>query len=629
LSKGMLLAPKSSKLLLLGNEAIVRGALEANIGFFAAYPGTPSSEILDSMLEISEDAGVYAEVSVNEKVAFEACLGASWSGLRSMTSMKHVGLNVAADPLMSSASMKVRGGFVAVVADDPSMWSSQNEQDTRIFARFANVPAVEPTSPQEALELTRKAFDLSESYGTMVILRTTTRLSHTRGEVVTGNLPDDIVNARRKTGSFKKSPESYVNLPSNSRRMKLEHSRIMENLSKNEGRKFVEIEGDESSRFGIITGGAAYGYVKEALDWLGAERDVKIMKVLMPYPLPREPVLEFLGSLEEVLVVEELEPVMEEQVKLAAFDSGIRIKVHGKDLVPRDFELTPEKVLKSLASFLKRDLPLDLSRLEELGREASSLAAPVPPTLCPACPHRNTFYAIRKAATPRSIFPSDIGCYTLAYYPPLKTVDTTVDMGASISIAHGISAAEGGGKEGKIVATIGDSTFFHTGIPALANAIANGSDFTLVVLDNGTTAMTGHQPNPGSASGVKGKRVSIEDVARAMGADFVEVVDPYDIKAVENAVKKSLSIKGVKVIVARRDCALAVISQKKRRGESWKIYKVDEDKCTGCKVCINAYGCPAIRWEREKKKAVIDPEMCWGCGGCAQVCPYDAIEVMK
>ncbi|MGC9115706.1 MAG: indolepyruvate ferredoxin oxidoreductase subunit alpha [Fervidicoccaceae archaeon] len=622
-----LLTPNRSKLLLLGNEAIVRGALEANLGFFAAYPGTPSSEILDAMLEVSEAAGIYAEVSVNEKVAFESCLGASWSGIRAMTSMKHVGLNVAADALMSSASMRTIGSFVAVVADDPSMWSSQNEQDTRLFARLANVPALEPSSPQEALELTRKAFELSEKHGTIVILRTTTRLSHMRGEVVTGDLPEEIAVGKRKKGEFKKDPQKFVNLPQNSRRLKLEHAKIMEAFEKEEGRGLVEIEGKESSRLGIIAGGVSYGYVKEAMNILGT-KEAKIMKVMMPYPLPREPVAEFLSSLDEVLVVEELEPVIEDQVKLTAFEKGIGVKVHGKDLVPRDFELTPEKVARSLSAFLKVDLPLNLEDLEKRGKEASSLAPPVPPTLCPACPHRNTFYAIRKAATPRSIFPSDIGCYTLGYFPPLKTVDTTVDMGASISIAHGISIA-GKGEGRYVVATIGDSTFFHTGLPALANAVSNGSDFILVILDNGTTAMTGHQPNPGSPEGMRGKRISIEEVAKSMGADYVEVVDPYDIKALENALKNALSMRGVRVIVARRDCALKVVSEKRRKGESWDIYRVDESKCTGCKVCINAYGCPAIRWDREKKKAYIDEEMCWGCGGCAQVCPYDAIEVKK
>lgn len=623
-----LLLPSSSKLLLLGNEAIVRGALEANLGFFAAYPGTPSSEILDAMLEVAEAAGIYAEVSVNEKVAFESCLGASWSGLRAMTSMKHVGLNVAADSLMSSASMKLRGGFVAVVADDPSMWSSQNEQDTRLFAKMANVPALEPSSPQEALELTRKAFELSEKHGTIIILRTTTRLSHTRGEVVTSSLPADITEGRRKRGEFRKDPQSFVNLPQNSRRLKLEHAKIMEAFEKEEGKTLTEIEGSDSARVGVITGGVSYGYVKEAMKWIGFS-EIKIMKVMMPFPLPREPVADFLSNLDEVLVVEELEPLIEEQVKLTAFEKDIKVRVHGKDLVPRDFELTPEKVARSLAAFLKLPPPVDIESLEKAGRETSSLAPPVPPTLCPACPHRNTFFAIRKAATPRSIFPSDIGCYTLGYFPPLRTVDTTVDMGASISIAHGISIAGKGEEQKAVIATIGDSTFFHTGLPALANAISNGSDFVLVVLDNSTTAMTGHQPNPASKEGMKGKRISIEEVAKAMGADYVEVVDPYDINAVETAIKRAITVKGVKVIVARRDCALNVVSEKRRKGESWNVYRVVEDKCTGCRVCINAYGCPAIRWNREKKKAYIDEEMCWGCGGCAQVCPYNAIEVVE
>ncbi|MEM0021330.1 MAG: indolepyruvate ferredoxin oxidoreductase subunit alpha [Fervidicoccaceae archaeon] len=627
MSERILIDPNPQKLLLLGNEAIVRGALEAGLDFFAAYPGTPSSEILDAMLSLADSVGIYAEVSVNEKIAFESCLGASWSGLRAMTSMKHVGLNVAADSLMSSAAMGTRGGFVSVVADDPNMWSSQNEQDTRLFAKFANVPLIEPSSPQEALDLTKRAFELSEKYGTLIILRTTTRLSHTRGDVRTGFLPQKIIEGKRRVGEFKKDPSRFVSLPQNSRRLKVEHASVVKRLEKEEGASFIELEGDEEAKVGIIASGTAYGYVKEALEWMGLSK-VRIAKVLMPYPLPRNPLKEIFSNVDRILIVEELEPVIEEQAKLLAFEEGMRVEIHGKDFVPRDFELSPEKVAKAIASFMKKDLPIDFEELESKGKEASSLAPPVPPTLCPACPHRNTFYAIRKAASPRSIFPSDIGCYTLAFFPPLKTVDTTVDMGASISIAHGISRSSKEEKGKAVVATIGDSTFFHTGIPALANAIANGSDFILVVLDNGTTAMTGHQPNPGSTEGTK-RRLSIEDIARAMGADYVEVVDPYDIKSVEAAVRKAMDVRGVRVIVARRDCALKVISDKRRRGESWNVYRVNEDLCTGCKVCINAYGCPAIKWNRDKRKAYIDPELCWGCGGCAQVCPYNAIEVMK
>lgn len=622
-----LVSPVSNKALMLGNEAIVRGALESGLGFFAAYPGTPSSEILDAMIDIAKVLDIYAEVSANEKVAFEACLGASWSGIRAMTSMKHVGLNVASDALMSAASMGVRAGFVAVVADDPSMWSSQNEQDTRIYARFANVPVLDPSTPQDALSLTKKAYELSEKYRTIVILRTTTRLSHMRGEVETGSLPQGYGKEKRYIGEFKKDPDRFVSLPQIARRNKLEHVNAMRKLEEAEGDKLVEIEHADGSDLGIITGGVSYNYVKEAETWLGIS-GLRIMRTMMSYPLPRKPIADFLKSVDKVLVVEELEPVIEEQVKLIAFDEGIDVEIHGKDLVPRDFELTPEKVAISLSRFLKLDPPIDFELLERMGKETSALAPPVPPTLCPACPHRSTFYAIRKAATNRAIFPSDIGCYTLGYYPPLKTVDTCVDMGASVSVAHGIAVASRGDGGKTVVATIGDSTFFHSGLSALANAIANGSDFILVVLDNGTTAMTGHQPNPGSAEGNRGKRISIEEVAKAMGADLVEVVDPYDISAVVGTMKRAMEIKGVRVIVARRECALKSISEKRRKGETWKRYAVNAEKCTGCKACINAFGCPAIKWDASNKKAYIDPEMCWGCGSCAQVCPFDAIKVV-
>ncbi len=637
LSDLLIMDKPGEKLLLLGNEAIVRGALEANIAVYAAYPGTPSSEVTDTIASVGAKAGVYVEYSSNEKVAFETALAAAWSGIRSMTAMKHVGLNVAADTFLSAVGMGVDGGFIIMVADDPSMWSSQNEQDTRIYAKFANVPVLEPTSPQEAKELVKAGFELSEKHGHFVILRTTTRSSHMRGEVILDELPPEIREGKRKYGEFKKDPSRLVDIPANARRM---HPMVLEKIEKIREElnhfKYNWIEGEKTSDIGIIAPGLSYVYAKEALSWLKIN-DVKILKLSTPFPLPYALLEEFLENTEKVLILEELEPVVEEQVKLWAFDNKLDIEIHGKDLVPRIYEMTTRRAVTAIAEFLRIKPPIDFDAIDEKYNRIKGLLPPRPPTLCPACPHRSSFYAIRKAATPRAIFPSDIGCYTLGVLPPLKTVDTTVAMGASIGIAHGIDVAVNGGglqeKEKKkvIVATIGDSTFFHTGLPALVNSIYNKSNITIIVLDNEITAMTGHQPHPGTGDTPHGpgKKISIEEVARAMGADYVAVTDPYDIKKAVETIKKAINTPGVSVVVARQPCSLYMIGQKRRRGESWPVYEVVEDKCTGCKICINAYGCPAIQWNQETKKAYIDTSMCWGCGNCAQICPYNAIVEKK
>ncbi|MDK2870164.1 MAG: indolepyruvate ferredoxin oxidoreductase, alpha subunit [Pyrococcus sp.] len=627
------------RVLLLGNQAIVRGALEGNIAIFAAYPGTPSSEVTDTMAAVAKRAGVYMEYSTNEKVAFETALSASWSGLRAMTAMKHVGLNVAMDSFMTVSYMGVNGGFIVMVADDPSMWSSQNEQDTRAIGKFANIPVLEPSSVQEAKDMVKYGFEISEKYGQMVILRTTTRTSHMRGDVVLGELPEEIKQGKRKFGEFKKNPERYVDIPAFQRK---KHLWLLETIEKYreefENSPFNWIEGD--GKVGIIAPGLSYAYVKEALAWLGVE-NIRILKLGTPFPVPYALLEKFFDGLEKVLIVEELEPVVEEQVKLWAYDNDVRIPIHGKDLVPRVYEMTTRRAMEAIARFLGINTPINFEEIDEKYKKVQEIVPPRPPSLCPACPHRNTFFAIRKAAGPKAIYPSDIGCYTLGVLPPLKTVDTTIAMGGSIGIAHGLSIALNGalseeqrktGKEKKvIVATIGDSTFFHTGLPALANAIYNRSNVLIVVMDNLVTAMTGDQPNPGTGETPhgEGRRILIEEVAAAMGADFVAVVDPYDIKATYETIKKALEVEGVSVVVSRRACALYRIGQLRREGKQWPIYQVNEEKCTGCKVCINAYGCPAIYWDAEKKKARVDPLMCWGCGGCAQICPFGAFEKVR
>ncbi|WP_456396856.1 indolepyruvate ferredoxin oxidoreductase subunit alpha [Thermococcus sp.] len=629
------------RVILLGNQAIARGALEANIAVFAAYPGTPSSELTDTMAAVAKKAGVYMEYSTNEKVAFETALSAAWSGLRAMTAMKHVGLNVAADTFMSAVGMGVEGGFVIMVADDPSQWSSQNEQDTRVYGKFALVPVLEPISPHEAKEMVKYAFELSEKFKHFVILRTTTRSSHARGDVVLGELPEEIKAGKRKFGNFKKDPSRFVDIPAHSRKF---HPQILEKIERIREElaecPFNWIEGKEDAKVGIIAPGLSYAYVKEALAWLGVE-DVKVLKLGTPFPVPFRLVERFVEGLERVLIVEELEPVVEEQIKTWAFDRKLSIEIKGKEIVPRVYEMTTRRAVEAIARFLGLETPVNFGELDEKYRKVQAMVPPRPPSLCPACPHRNTFYAIKKAATTRAIFPSDIGCYTLGVLPPLRAVDTTVAMGGSIGVAHGLSIALNGsvaeeehreGREKKvIVATIGDSTFFHTGLPALANAIYNRSNVVIVVVDNLVTAMTGDQPNPGTGETPHGpgRQIKIEEVAKALGADFVAVVDPYDIKATVETMKRALAVEGVSVVVTRRVCALHRIGELRRARIQWPLYQVNEEKCTGCKICINAYGCPAIYWDAESGKAKVDPLMCWGCGGCAQVCPFDAFEKVR
>jgi len=626
------------RVLLLGNQAIARGALEANLGVFAAYPGTPSTEISDTLAAVARKAGVYVEYSANEKVAFETALAASWTGLRAMTAMKHVGLNVASDAFLSSVGMGVEGGFVIVVADDPSMWSSQNEQDTRIYAKFANVPVLEPVSPHEAKEMMKYAFELSEKFKHFVILRTTTRSSHARGEVILGELPSEIKEGRRKFGEFKKDPQRFVDVPANARKM---HPVILEKIEKIreelENSPFNWIEGSEEAKVGVIAPGISYAYVKEALSWLGL-KDVRILKLGSPYPVPFRLLSRFFDGLERVLIVEELEPVVEEQVKVWAFESGVRAEIKGKELVPRVYEMTVRRALTAISKFLNVDSPVDFEEIDEKVKSFRDLIPPRPPTLCPGCPHRNSFYAIKKATKGKAIYPSDIGCYTLGVNPPLNTVDTCVAMGASMGIAHGLSIALNGalGEEQRkdekkiVVATIGDSTFYHAGIPGLVNAVYNRSNVLIVILDNYYTAMTGHQPCPASEETPHGprKRVPLEDVARGLGADFVAVVDPYDIDSTVETIRKALEVDGVSVVISRRECALHRIGEMRRRGEKWTLYEVTDD-CTGCRVCINTYGCPAIYWDEGSKKAGINQSICWGCGGCAQICPSNAIRAKE
>jgi indolepyruvate ferredoxin oxidoreductase alpha subunit len=588
--------------LLMGNEAIARGAIEGGASFVTAYPGTPSSEIPATVAKVADKYDIYMEYSTNEKVAFEVALGASWSNLRAMVTMKHVGVNVAADPLMSIAYAGTEGGFVLISADDPSMHSSQNEQDNRYYAKFANIPCIEPASPQEAKEMTIAAFDISEKFRLPVMLRPTTRVSHSRGDVTIGEIREK--NATKWT----RDPKRKVTLPANAR---IFHPELLKKID--EVKTFFEDSPfnwrEGSGDLGIIASGVSYNYVKEALAIL--KMDAEILKLGTMHPLPRKTLLSFMNDHEKIIVVEEMEPIVETEVKKIAQEEGVAITVHGKDLLPRYYEYSTIQVAKAIGNVVEKNVTLQERDVEEY-------MVPRPPVLCPGCPHRASYYALKKAA-PEGIYPSDIGCYTLGALPPLEAVDTCFCMGGSIGISCGLSQAL---KDKNIITTLGDSTFFHTGIPAMVNGVYNNDNFTIFLLDNRTTAMTGHQPHPGTGKTGTGKEAPIiypEKIAESIGV-FTTVVDPYNLDETVEALKKAVAYDGVAMVVARRECALLTPPTGER-------YTVDENACIHCFTCVNSLGCPAI--VREGERVYIDEKFCTGCGVCAQICPVDAIKVIK
>ncbi len=576
------------KQLLLGNEAIARGAVEAGVKVVTAYPGTPSSEVPMTISKIAKEYDIYFEWSTNEKVAYEVAFAGALTGLRSMVTMKHVGLNVAADAYMASAFVGVDGGFVLLSADDPLMHSSQNEQDNRHYARLANIPCIEPVSPQEAKDFTVKAFQISEEYNLPVMLRTTTRVNHTRGDVTIG----DILKLER-VPVFEKNPKRFVTVPSNARVLRKKLLEKMETVD-------IELDSVEGSgSLGIMASGIAYNYVKEAV--LQLDLDAEIYKLAVTHPLSKN-VLKFLKRHDEVVVVEELEPIIETEVRALAQKEGIPVKIYGKEFIPHAFELNTFKVTNGFRKY--KGLP------EEPVKE---LDIPVrPPVLCPGCPHRGAFYAMKKAAR-KGIYPSDIGCYTLGVVPPVSAVDSCFCMGASIGFSCGLSKFI----SEKVLCTIGDSTFMHTGVPALINAVYNQHKFVVVILDNETTAMTGHQPHPGTGVTGMGEivpKVYPEKLAEAMGI-HTDVVDPYDIEATVRVLKEAVNADELRVVITRRKC---IFGEGVERENPYTV----TDECTGCLVCINQLGCPAMSFEGDK--ASIN-ELCIGCGVCAQVCPANAI----
>lgn len=574
------------KSLLSGNEAIARGVWEAGCHVATAYPGTPSTEILENIIKYP---GIYTEWAVNEKVALEVAAGASFGGARALAAMKHVGLNVAADPMFTLGYIGASGGLVIVSADDPGMWSSQNEQDNRHYGRHAKIPILEPSDSQEAKEFTKLGFEISEKFDTVVILRVTTRICHSTC------LVELKKRKELKPLGYIKDIRKRLMLPAHAR---LRHVVVEERLKKlaaySEKFPFNRIEWGNKN-IGIITSGISYQYTKEVFP------KASILKLSFSYPLPMKLIKRFARQVKKIIIIEEGDAILETEIK------AMGIKVTGKNKIPRCGELTQRIIRDSFSKGRK-------------ARTRQYKVAPRPPVLCPGCPHRGVFYIINKL----KLIPfGDIGCYTLGALPPLSSMDTCVCMGASVTNTHGLETALGKDFSSKVVGVIGDSTFFHSGITGLANAVYNKSNMNLFILDNFTTAMTGHQPHPGTgklAKGEQGKRIPPEDIVKGCGVDFLKVVDPDDLKAIEEATRQALKFKGVAVLIFRRPCALLL--------KPSPAYFVSSDLCKGCRLCMRI-GCPALSLQflkdRKKPLAVIDPSLCFGCGLCAQVCTCNAI----
>ncbi|MBN1677359.1 MAG: indolepyruvate ferredoxin oxidoreductase subunit alpha [Candidatus Thermoplasmatota archaeon] len=608
--------PAGSKVLLLGNEAIARGALEAGVAVATTYPGTPASEIGDALARVAKDAGIYFEYSTNEMVAAEFAMGAAASGVRAMVSMKHVGLNVAADALMTFAYTGTRGGFVLVTADDPSCHSSQNEQDNRYYALLGGIPLLEPSNPQECYEMTKEAFEISERLELPVIVRTTTRISHVRGPVTVDRIVEGV-----KKKEFVKDPARFVTVPAVARvrhKVLLDRLREAEELSEESTLNRTERLGTGGS-VGIITSSAAFNYAMDAAVELGLSAD--ILKLGFSHPAPKNKISQFVRDHERIVIVEELEPILENTVRAIAQHSSLQAKVIGKadDAFPRLHEFDQAIVARglraalSMASEAVEETPTELQELPER-----------PPVLCAGCPHSATYFAVNKATNKKALFASDIGCYTLGMSPPYSAADFLVCMGSSVGSAGGLAKVN----DKPVIAFIGDSTFFHAGIPGLINAVHNGHRFLLMILDNRTTAMTGHQPHPGSDKGPTCcdiTAVSIENVVKGCGVKWLKVVDPYDVKTTVEAVKEALEQPEVSVIIARRECAL--IAARDAKGAITKKHYIDQEACKKCRTCVDKFQCPAI--SSIDKVQTIDEALCAGCGVCAQVCPYKAIKEVE
>jgi indolepyruvate ferredoxin oxidoreductase alpha subunit len=586
--------------MLSGNEAVARGAWEAGVAVASAYPGTPSTEILENFARYPN---VYAEWAPNEKVAMDVAIGAAYAGKRALAAMKHVGLNVAADSFMYASYTGAEAGLVIVSADDPAMHSSQNEQDNRTFARFARIPCLEPSDSQQAKDMTIAAFGLSERFDTPVLLRLTTRICHSQSAVELG---ERVESGSSEPKPFVRNIPKYVMVPGNAiKRHPVIEQRILDIARLADTFPYNVIEpGDRS--LGIITAGIAYQYAKEVFP------TASILRLGMTWPLPAGLIKQYAASVDRLIVIEELDPFIEEAVRLMG------LQVEGKSIFPLLGELDPRVVRESAiqAGLLPPEAHVPLPEVDP------GVLPPRPPVLCPGCPHRSSFYVLNKLKVPVN---GDIGCYTLGLVHPLSAIHTTGCMGASVGVAHGALKA---GSPERHVAVLGDSTFFHSGIPALVNVVYNNSPVITIIMDNRVTGMTGHQGNPANGQTLQGghnPEIELEPLVRALGIKHVQTVEAFDVKTIEKVLKEYMALDEPSVLITREACALLPEARKR-----WVPLEVLADKCNGCTLCFRI-GCPAILKSDEldermqRPKALIDAGLCTGCEVCAQLCPRDAI----
>ena len=573
------------KTLMLGNEAVARGLYEAGCSFVSSYPGTPSTEITEYVAKYSE---VYAEWAPNEKVAMESAFGAALAGKRSFCGMIHVGLNVAADPLFTISYTGVNAGMVIAVADDAGMHSSQNEQDSRHYALSSKIPMLEPADSAEAIAFTKIAFELSEKFDTPVLIKMCTRVSHSQSVVETG----DRVEVSKP---YEKTPQKYIMMPGNAKlRHPVVEQRTLDLTEYAETAPVNVIEEGESRKIGIITSSTSYQYVKEVFG-----NKYPVYKLGLIWPMPKKAILDFAASVDDLVVVEELDPFIETHCQ------SLGLSPKGKEIFSMIGELSQNIVSESFGMATKTGAKLDVAIPNR------------PPVMCAGCPHRGLFYTLAKN---KVTVMGDIGCYTLGAVPPLNAIDSVICMGASVSGLHGFNKSQGEESSGKSVAVIGDSTFMHSGMTGLVNIAYNNSNSTVIILDNSITGMTGHQQNPTTGYNLKGDpaaKIDLEALCKAMGINRVRVVDPYDLAECETAIKEELGAEEPSVIISRRPCALLKYVKYN------KPLTVDRDKCKSCKMCMKI-GCPAI--SMKDGKAIIDNTLCTGCGVCEQLCKFDALK---
>jgi indolepyruvate ferredoxin oxidoreductase, alpha subunit len=588
------------KKLLTGNEAIARGAYEAGVKYASAYPGTPSTEILENIATYQND--ILAEWAPNEKVALEAVIGASIAGARTIASMKHVGVNVAADPLFTFAYTGVNGGMVLITADEPGQHSSQNEQDNRNYAKFAKIAMLEPSDSQESKDMVKAAFDISEKYNIPVLIRMTTRVCHAKSIVEFAD--------RQEVGikEYVKDIKRYLTVPAHARVMRVNlevRLQKLQEFSNNTNLNYIEWN---DKKVGVIASGGCFSYAKEVFG-----DSTSYLKLGFTHPLPAEKIKEFCSQVDKVYVIEENDPYIEEKVRILGFNCL------GKNLFPSYGELTPDVIRKALYGKENPSLTYDEDKV-----------VPRPPTLCAGCPHRGFFYELGKRKN--VMVSGDIGCYTLGFAEPYNAMDQNVCMGAGVSIGHGAQQVFNMNENSpmRVVAVLGDSTFFHTGINSLLHVTYNRSNIITVILDNRITGMTGHQENPGSGYTLQGKEtteVDIEKLIKACGIEHVFVINPNDLKAVSNALEWAVSLDAPSVIITRWPCVLKKLSKQDKeefKGAFTKRCTIDAENCIGCRICIRT-GCPAVSFDKNSKKASIGLD-CVGCEVCLQVCPKQAIQ---